>query len=154
MPAWPLRSGFSMPRPDRELRERLQDISVADLRAMSDEDFKTAVKLLLHTLGFDVDESDGNDIAGVDLVAWDSEKHPWIVRFERGSDITEPMVRAYYDFIRRHEVERGIMVTTEALHEDARQWTQRALLYLWPGDRLQKMLQLTGGKRWKVTDTV
>lgn len=139
---------------DQELRNQLHDISIADLRAMSDEDFVAAVKLLLHTLGFEVDESEGNDIAGVDLVAWDSERHPWIVRFERGNDITEPMVRDFYDFIRRYEVERGIILTTEALHEDAREWTHRALLYLWPGDRLQKMMQLTGGKRWKATDTV
>ena len=138
--------------PNKELRHRLHDISIADLRAMSDEDFAAALKLLLHTLGFEVDESEGNDIAGVDLVAWDSEKHPWIVRFERGNDITEPMVREFYDFIRRHEVERGILLTTEVLHDEAREWTQRALLYLWPGDRLQKMLQLTGGKRWKATD--
>lgn len=137
---------------NEELRDQLRDISIADLRAMSDEDFRAAVKLLLHTLGFDVDDSEENDIAGVDLVAWDSEKHPWIVRFERGNDISEPMVREFYDFIRRHEVERGIMLTTEALHEDAREWTQRALLYLWPGDRLQKMLQLTGGKRWSIPD--
>lgn len=141
-----------MTDPDRELRQRLHDISVADLRAMSDAEFESAVKLLLHTLGFHVDESEENDIPGVDLVAWDSEEHPWIVRFERGNDITEPMVRDFYDFVRRHDVERGIMLTTEALREDARAWTQRALLYLWPGDRLQKMLQLTGGKRWSVPD--
>lgn len=132
--------------------EYLKGVSITELRSMPLEQFIDAIILLLGSLGFHVDESEDNDLPGVDLVAWDAEDHPWIVRFERGRDITEPMVRTFYDFIREHEVERGIMLTTEVLHEDARAWTQRALLYLWSGDRLQKMLQLAGGRRWKVAD--
>ena len=130
------------------LRGKLRVVSIAELRAMPAEEFEQTIAFLLQTLGFQVDDSEGNQLEGVDLVAWDSEEHPWIVRFERERDITEPMVREFHAFIRRHDVERGVILTTEGLHEEARAWTRRALLYLWSGERLQKMLQLAGGKRW------
>lgn len=140
-------------RTAQEWTRRLYNVHLDDLRRMSPDEFRHAVAFLLHKLGYHVNLNEETGHPAVDLLAWDAEKKPWIVRLRRDLDVLEDHhVREFYALLQELEIERGILVLLGTLTPAARAWTQRAHVYLWDGERLVRMLQLAAGRRWKVEE--
>ncbi|RME11159.1 MAG: hypothetical protein D6802_07490 [Ardenticatenia bacterium] len=137
---------------EQELRALMRDITLEQMQTLPSATFKQMIALLLRSLGFRADPDADTEVEGVDMLAWDVEGKPWVVLLRREiAVLDEPIVAQFVrDLHETYGIERGIMVTCGTLTPEARAWTTRAHVYLWGADRLQKMLQLAGGKRWKI----
>lgn len=135
----------------RKRRIRVEDAqTLADLMAMTPEDFEVYIAAVFEAYGHEAEVSGGNGDHGIDIRVMTDQGSLWIVQCKRYSgSVGEPVVRDLYGTLLHTEAQRAYLFTTGSFTKQALDWVEEKPLVLYDGESLVRLIRTTRTARQK-----
>ncbi|MBN2046990.1 MAG: restriction endonuclease [Anaerolineaceae bacterium] len=134
---------FLITKDKRRIRRELnQSNSLADLRALSPDDFEKIIVEVFEQAGLKAKQVGESGDHGIDVVIESKSGQHWVAQCKRyKGKVGEPVIRDFFGAMQHEQAARGFVITTGTFTEHARSWAQGKPIILWDGPKLFALIE-------------